>query len=91
MRGRPSSLIVTLSPDDTALLQSWQRSQVLRVGLARRGRIILLRAAGKSITEIATLVGLHRRHVYVWLHRYNAQGIAGLRDAPGRGKKKVAV
>ena len=40
--------------------------------------MILLRADGMTITDIARAVGMSRRHVYKWLHRFRQTGLAGL-------------
>ena len=45
-RGRQSSLGIVLAPEERQTLERWQRSTTIAVGLARRGKIILLLAAG---------------------------------------------
>ncbi|MGH8065643.1 MAG: hypothetical protein ACRERE_10515 [Candidatus Entotheonellia bacterium] len=47
-RGRQSALRIQLSPQERATLDRRQRSIAMAAGLARRGRIILLRAEGHS-------------------------------------------
>ena len=86
-RGRISHLIVTLSPADRALLQGWQRSTTLPVTLARRGRIVLLRADGLPITAIAARVGIARRSVYTYLRCWQAAGVDGLWPVRKHGDK----
>ena len=88
-RGRKSSLVVTLSTDERAELQHRLRSTTIRAGQARRARIILLRADGHSLTEVARRVGVRRRVVYKWLKRFIKKGVAGLADKKGRGRKPV--
>jgi hypothetical protein len=83
-RGRPTTLTVTLTPLERQTLEAWQRSLTLQVGLARRGRMVLLRADGVPISQIAHAVGLSRRFVYLWVRRFQAQGLAGLHDRPRR-------
>lgn len=53
----------------------------------RRARIILDRADGHSQVETAKRVGVNRPVVVVWEKRFRAKGLAGLGDAPGRGRK----
>jgi CRP-like cAMP-binding protein len=84
-RGRKTALILRLTPAERLTLLSWQRATIISAGLARRGRIILLRADGMAITDIAATVGLSRRHIYKWLQRFVQTGLAGLADKPGRG------
>jgi transposase-like protein len=81
-RGKTTSLHVTLTPEDRATLDAWQRTQALRHGLVRRGRVVLLLADGESIIHIAHKVGIARRHVYKWARRFQAHGVAGLEDLP---------
>jgi transposase len=59
----------------------------IRAGLARRARIILLVADGVPISHIAVLVGMSRRFVYKWVQRFLQEGVQGLYDKPGRGRR----
>lgn len=80
--GRHTSLTVRLTPQERQTLEAWQRSTTLPVGRARRGRILLLLAAGTPITQIAHAVGISRRFVYKWARRFQALGLRGLADRP---------
>ena len=84
-QGRHTRLTVRLTPDDRATLEAWHRATTIAMGRARRARILLLLADGRSITEIADTVGISRRFVYKWAARFLAQGVEGLRDLPMRG------
>lgn len=53
----------------------------------RRARIILERASGLSQAETAERVGVNRPVVALWEKRFQMQGLAGLTDAQGRGRK----
>jgi transposase len=72
-----------------------QRHELLRIVKAasspqrdvRRARIVLLRGEGKSQEETARAVGVNRPVVGLWEHRFRSQGLAGLKDASGRGRK----
>jgi len=86
-RGRKSSLIVNLTDEEREELISWQRSTTMRAGPVRRGRIILLREQGHSISEIARLVGIRRRFADMWIQRFLEKRIDGLADKTGRGRK----
>jgi hypothetical protein len=86
-RGRKSSLRIVLSPTERETLERWQRSTMLAAGLARRGRLILLLAAGHSQSSVAQLVGVQRGVVRKWAKRFLAQRLDGLTDAPGHGAK----
>ena len=58
MRGRKRSFVVELSPAERADLERWQRSTTVSVGLARRARVLLLLADGRSLKETASVAGL---------------------------------
>jgi transposase len=76
-------------------LSDQQREELSRVIRAptstqrevRRARIVLLRAAGKTQQVTAQEVGVNRPVVALWERRFRRQGLAGLRDAKGRGRK----
>ena len=58
----------------------------------RRAWIILNRADGLSQKDTARKVGVNRPVVVHWEQRFRKQGMAGLADAKGRGRKpKIAV
>ncbi len=88
-RGRKTQLVLTVSAAQRYELESWQRSTIVRAGLARRGRLILLLADGRSVSDVALQVAMGRRHIYKWVERFQVQGLQGLYDKPGRGRKPV--
>jgi transposase len=70
---------------------SLERLQALadrEAGKARflRLRAVILAKAGRSAPEIAQALGAGRRTVQEWVRRYNAEGLDGLDDRPGRGR-----
>jgi hypothetical protein len=87
-RGRKTSLTITLTPEERQTLLAWQRAPTIRAGLVRRARIILLLADGVPITDIAATVGISRRHAYKWIQRFMQEGLAGLEEKPGRGRRR---
>ncbi len=88
-RGRISDVMITLTVEERDELQSWQRSTTMAAGLVRRARIVLLREEGKSISDIARMVGIRWRFVDKWLRRFVCDRIDGLKDKTGRGRKPV--
>jgi putative transposase len=54
--------------------------------MAKRARIMLLAADGRSNRDIGVLVDMHYNQVGMWRKRYEALGLAGLGDLerPGR-------
>jgi len=88
-RGRKTSLTIRLTPEERRTLQAWQRATTISAGRARRGRIILLVAAGVPITDVAATVGISRRFVYKWAQRFLEKGLEGLESQQGRGHRRV--
>ena len=86
VQGRKTHLAVELSNEDRAVLETWQRSTIIRSGLSRRGRIILMLADGNTISHISRTVGIRRRFVYKWVSRFVERGIHGLNGTPGRSR-----
>ena len=52
-----------------------------------RARIILLRAEGRKEQEVAAGMGVSMATVSKWSQRFELQGLEGLKDKPGRGRK----
>ena len=71
-----------------------ERQAVLRLAHARRAparavqraQIIASALAGKSVRAIAQERGLATSTVYLWWHRFEQHGLAGLEDAPRQGR-----
>ncbi len=69
--------------------QSIKRLAHSRIASARtveRARVVQAALEGKQVEEIAVHLGLARATVYLWLHRFEAKGLAGLEDAPRGGR-----
>jgi hypothetical protein len=56
-RGGNSPFLLLLSSAERAQLAHWQRSTTIQAGLAKRGHIILWRADGLALAEIARRLG----------------------------------
>jgi transposase len=52
-----------------------------------RARIILLRALGEKLEEVARRLGVSMTSAAKWSSRFERFGLEGLKDAPGRGRK----
>ena len=57
--------------------------------MAKRVWIVWQARLGKIEPEITAAIELSRRAVQEWVRRYNAEGIAGLQDRPGRGRQPI--
>jgi transposase len=74
---------------DRAVLEAWCRAGTVEARVARRARIALLAAEGRSNREIAELVDLHYNQVGIWRKRYAEYGLAGLDDLDRSGRPCV--
>lgn len=89
MRGRKTSLRVTLTTEERDHLEQRLRCTTTPLGLARRCRAILGVADGLPLVEVARRVDLTEKHVRKWVQRFLKQRLDGLQDRPGRGRKPV--
>ncbi len=83
---RPVRTLI-VSPEQQAELRRVLKRSTSTQREVRRARIILERASGLSQEETATRVGVNRPVVVLWEKRFRLQGLAGLMDAGGRGRK----
>lgn len=54
---------------------------------SERAQLILLHYEGRSKAEISRRLGLHRNRVIEWIKRFEEEGLQGLEDLAGRGRK----
>ena len=54
---------------------------------ALRLQMVHLIAQGKSSREVADIYGVSFKNVMNWAHRFKEQGVEGLKDRSGRGRK----
>lgn len=84
--GRKST-IINLSAVDREYLEAQTRARTIQAQTVNRARILLLKADGCSINEIADKVGINRKSVMLCLNKYAEGGVENaLFDAPGRGR-----
>ena len=80
---------IRLDPDARATLEGWVRANKTEQRMVRRARIILLAADGMASRAIAREVGVMTGIVSIWRKRFATSGIAGLKDNPRPGAKRV--
>jgi len=78
-----------ISPEDFGELTSMSRSTKLDYRYVIRSRVILNLYEGKSYDQVQQELSLGREAVAKWKSRYIKQGIDGLKDLSGRGKKPI--
>ena len=86
--GRPVKPVV-LTDEEKAQLLSLAKSRSLPHGLVRRARIVLACAEGESNISIARRMHLNKATVANWRKRYLMDGIEGLHDELGRGRRRT--
>ena len=84
--GRKSTTI-TLSNEDREYLELQTRARTIQAQTVNRARILLLKADGARIDDIADKVGMNRKSVMLCINKYQDGGIDNaLFDAPGHGR-----
>lgn len=84
--GRKSS-VINLTAEEREYLETQTRARTIQAQTVSRARILLLKADGHSINDIANKVGVNRKSVMLCLNKYLEGGIENaLFDAPGRGR-----
>ena len=79
--------VLQLSAEDRNYLEQQTRARTIQAQTVNRARILLLRADGRSVADIADKVGLNRKSVMLCIEKYEAGGVENaLFDAPGRGR-----
>jgi transposase len=79
--------VLALTPDERTELQRRVRATTTSKRDCLRAQIVLARADGLSVTQAAQRVAMSVPSVCKWSGRFAAEGLEGLRDQPGRGRK----
>jgi transposase len=75
-----------LTAEEEQEIGTLARSRTAPVRVVERARIVALAHQGRRVPVIATAVGVSEPVVRTWLKRFNADGVAGLADAPRSGR-----
>ena len=79
--------VLQLSSEDRDYLEQQTRARTIQAQTVNRARILVLKADGLSVADIADKVGLNRKSVMLCIEKYVAGGVENaLFDAPGRGR-----
>src|SRR6201993_840948 len=85
----PEAREVRLKPKARKVLEARCRAPSTPQAEAKRARIVLLAAEGRSTRSIAKEVGVQPRIVSKWRHRFADHGLAGLHDRPRAAKQPI--
>ena len=83
------AITIVLSSNEFGILQRTINSRKSQVRDVFRASIILLAAKGKSNTIIASVLKTSVNTVSLWRGRFAEQRVKGLKDKPGRGRKRT--
>lgn len=88
MRGRKAKEFLLLD-EDLAMLQKLVRDGRTEQRVARRARILLMRANGERVQVVATKVEDAPSTVWRVCQRYKERGLEAVYDAPRSGRPRV--
>ena len=77
--------IRALTAEESGALKRLAHSRTAAARLVERARIVWLSAQGRPVAAIAAEVWRGEDTVRLWLRRFDADGVAGLADAPRAG------
>jgi transposase len=78
-----------LTDDETHAIDRLAHSRTEPARTVERARIIWRAHQGARVPAIARALGITETTVRLWLKRFNAEGVAGLKDAPRSGRPPV--
>jgi transposase len=76
-----------LGPDEAKVMQQLIRSRTVPAGIYQRALIVHWSSQGLTPSEIAERLPMKWDNIVKWIRRFNAEGLAGLQERPGRGRK----
>ena len=84
----PAPLRITLSEADEKMLNELRVNTTAPQRTRDRAHILRLNAQGWNVPAIAKMFERHEHTVRATIRRWQANGLAGLWEAPGRGAKR---
>ena len=83
---RPIS-VIDVTPEELAELRRRSRASTTTQRDSLRARIVLARTEGSKEEDVAAKLGVSLNTVSLWSKRFEEDGLAGLADKAGRGRK----
>lgn len=78
---------IEAEPEVVKELRRRVRATTSTVREQQRAKMVLMRLDGMSVEAVAARLGTTPKRVSLWSKRFGEQGLAGLNDRPGRGRK----
>ena len=75
-----------VSEEERAAVKRLAHSRTASARAVERAQVVEAALAGAAVEEIAVRLHLSRATIYLWLHRFEERGIAGLQDYPRGGR-----
>lgn len=79
---------VQLATEEIITLQEGRKNGTTHL-FRQRCQCLLLSQQGYEVKDLAQVCAVSPITIYGWLNRWEADGIVGLRDKPGRGRKPI--
>ena len=76
-----------LSPQEDETIHQLLRSRTVPAGFYVRALIVHFSSLGETPAQIARRLEHKFDNVVKWIRRFNEEGLAGLNERPGRGRK----
>lgn len=77
----------SLGPEEATAIEQLVRSRTVPAGIYQRALIVKWSSEGLTPMEIAHRLPMKWDNVVKWIRRFNREGLAGLQERPGRGRK----
>jgi transposase len=78
--------VLVHSADEQAAVERVARSRTAQARQVERAKVVLAALTGEGVGAIAARFHLSPATVYLWLHRFETQGLAGMADKPRGGR-----
>jgi transposase len=77
-----------LTPEEDEAIHQLLRSRTVPAGYYTRALIVHFSSQGETPAEIARRLEHKYDNVCKWIRRFNEEGLVGLSERPGRGRKR---
>ena len=82
-----SEFVRPLGPEEAQTIRQLVRSRTVPAGIYQRALIVPWSSEGLTPSAIARRLPMKGDKVRKWIRRFNQEGLNGLQERPGRGRK----